>query len=70
MKHKPVHRQSLLAIALILLLAVIPMSCQRGAKAGDASKADTLSWKDMERKLNTLVLNYYNNDQHDSLLTG
>ena len=68
MKYKPDHRLSLVAVALILLLAVIPMSCQRGAKAGDASKADTLSWKDMERKLNTLVLNYYNNDQHDSLL--
>ena len=68
MKYKPDHRLSLVAVALILLLAVIPMSCQRGAKTGDASKADTLSWKDMERKLNTLVLNYYNNDQHDSLL--
>ena len=68
MKYKPDLRLSLVAVALILLLAVIPMSCQRGAKTGDASKADTLSWKDMERKLNTLVLNYYNNDQHDSLL--
>ena len=68
MNYKPDHRLSLIAVALILLLALIPMSCQRGTKAGDASKADTLSWKDMERKLNTLVLNYYNNDQHDSLV--
>ena len=68
MKYKPVHRLSLVAVALILLLALIPMSCQRGAGVGDASKADTIPWKDMERKLNTLVLNYYNNDQHDSLV--
>ena len=68
MKYKPVHRLSLVAVALILLLALIPMSCQRSAGVGDASKADTIPWKDMERKLNTLVLNYYNNDQHDSLV--
>ena len=68
MKYKPDHRLSLMAVALILLLAVIPMSCQRGAKAGDASKADTVSWKETRMKLNSLVLNYYNNDQHDSLI--
>ncbi len=68
MKYKPDHRLSLMAAALILLLAVIPMSCQRGAKAGDASKADTVSWKETRMKLNSLVLNYYNNDQHDSLI--
>jgi serine phosphatase RsbU (regulator of sigma subunit) len=68
MKYKPVHRLSLVAVALILLLALIPMSCQRGAGVGDASKADTVSWKETRMKLNSLVLNYYNNDQHDSLI--
>ena len=68
MKYKPDHRLSLVAVALILLLALIPMSCQRGAGVGDASKADTVSWKETRMKLNSLVLNYYNNDQHDSLI--
>ena len=68
MKYKPVHRLSLVAVALILLLALIPMSCQRSAGVGDASKADTVSWKETRMKLNSLVLNYYNNDQHDSLI--
>ena len=68
MKYKPDHRLSLVAVALILLLALIPMSCQRSAGVGDASKADTVSWKETRMKLNSLVLNYYNNDQHDSLI--
>lgn len=49
MKYKPVHRLSLVAVALILLLALIPMSCQRSAGVGDASKADTIPWKDILR---------------------
>ena len=68
MKYKSVHRLSLVAVALILLLAVIPSSCQRGAKVGNVSKIDTIPWKEMRWKLKTLVYNYYNNDQHDSLV--
>ena len=68
MKYKPDHRLSLVAVALILLLAVIPSSCQRGAKVGNVSKIDTIPWKEMRWKLKTLVYNYYNNDQHDSLV--
>ena len=68
MKYKPDHRLSLLAVALVLLLAVIPVSCQRDTKVGEASKADTVSWKETSKKLKAIVLDYYNNDQHDSLI--
>ena len=68
MKHKPVHRQSLLAIALILLLAVIPMSCQRGARVDNAQKAADINWADSAKKLHDLVNDYYNDNKHDSLV--
>ena len=68
MKHKPVHRQSLLAIALILLLVVIPISCQRGAKVNNAQKDANINWADSAKKLHDLVNDYYNDNKHDSLV--
>ena len=56
------------AAALILLVAIIPMACQRGANEVNAPMAADISWKDVRKKLNALVLGYYNNDQHDSLV--
>ena len=68
MKHKPIHCQSLLAVALILLLAVIPMSCQQGAKVDNAQKTADINWGDSAKKLHDLVNDYYNDNKHDSLV--
>ena len=56
------------AVALILLLAIIPMSCQRSAKVGNTQKAADINWGDSAKKLHDLVNDYYNDNKHDSLV--
>ena len=56
------------AVALILLLDIIPMSCQRSAKVGNTQKAADINWGDSAKKLHDLVNDYYNDNKHDSLV--
>ena len=68
MNRKPFHRVAFLIVAVILLLTIIPSSCQRVSKVVRTSQSDNVNWKDSARKLNALIFHYYNNDLHDSLV--
>lgn len=68
MNKRPFHRVAFLTVAVIVLLAIIPSSCQRIAKVVKKPDANTVNWRDSARKLNALIFHYYNNDLHDSLV--
>ena len=68
MKKRPFHRIAFLTVAVIVLLAIIPSSCQRVSKVVRASQSDTVNWSDSAKKMVIQVFHYYNNDLHDSLV--
>ena len=69
MTQRQSHRLAFWAVAAILLLALIPTSCQRGMKIGGLFQtADTVNWRDSAYRLSSVMLNYYNNNQHDSFV--
>ena len=68
MNRKPFHRVAFLIVAVILLLTIIPSSCQRVSKVVRTSQSDNVNWADSADKMVKQVLHYYNNDLHDSLV--
>ena len=62
------HRLAIVTVAIIVLLALVPSSCQRMTNIVKAQKNDTVNWTDSARKLTQLIFHYYNNNLHDSLV--
>ena len=67
MKLSP-YRLGLVTVVGLLLSAIVSTSCQHDMKVAGIGNADSVNWKDSALQNHHMVIDYYNNNVHDSLV--